>query len=136
MGRLRTLVALGLVLATASFSYAAKGNGKRGKRPLRGTVATVSADNVVVKVKQGKKKGGETTEQTFSLASDTKFEFVTVAKHAKGEKPEKTTSPAVLTDVKPGARVQISLGDGTAIQKVSIIKHARRGKKAAESSGV
>ena len=68
---------------------------------------------MVVKVKQGKKKGSETTEQTFQLGADTKFEFVTVARHAKGEKPEKTIAPAALSDVKPGERVQISAGDGT-----------------------
>lgn len=129
MGRFRTLVALGLVLALASFSYAGKGNGKRGKHRVRGTVATVSTDSMVVKVQQAKKKGGETTDKTFQLGSDTKFEFVTVAKHVKGQKPETTTSPATLSDLKPGERVQISAGKGAAVEKVSILKRRKGGKK-------
>jgi hypothetical protein len=129
MGRFRTLIALGLVLALSGFSFAAKDGGKSGKHPLRGTVSTVSTDSMVVKVQQGKKKGGETTDQTFQLSADTKFEFVTVAKHAKGEKPEKTIAPAALSDVKPGERVQIAKGQGDAVEKVSILKHARGGKK-------
>jgi hypothetical protein len=132
MARFRTLIALGLVLALANFSYAAKGSGKRGKHPLRGTVATVSTDSMVVKVNQGKKKGGETTDQTFQLGADTKFEFVTIAKHAKGEKPEKTTAPASLSDLKPGERVQVSAGEGATVQKVSILKRAKGGKKASD----
>ena len=129
MGRFRTLIAMGLVLALAGSSYASKGGGKGGKHAVRGTVSTVSTDSMVVKVKQGKKKGGETTDQTFQLGADTKFEFVTVARHAKGEKPEITTAPAALSDVKPGERVRISAGDGSAVQTVSILKHARGGKK-------
>jgi hypothetical protein len=132
MGRFRTLVALGLVSALAGSSYASKGGGKGGKHPLRGTVSTVSADSMVVKVKKGKKKDDEATEQTFQLNADTKFEFVTVAKHAKGEKPEKTVTPAALSDVKPGERVQIAAGEGSTVEKVSIVKHARGGKKKSE----
>lgn len=129
MGRFRTLTALGLVLALAGSSYAAKGSGKGGKHAVRGTVSTVSTDSMVVKVKQSKKKGGETTDQTFQLTADTKFEFVTVARHAKGEKSEKTTAPAALSDLKPGERVRISAGEGDAVQTVSILKHASGGKK-------
>ncbi|HEX4142618.1 MAG TPA: hypothetical protein VHY91_03635 [Pirellulales bacterium] len=131
MARIRLLIALGLVLVLAGSSYAGKGSGKR-KHPVRGTVSTVSTDSMVVKVKQGKEKGGETTEETFQLGSDTKFEFLTVARHAKGEKPEITTTPAALSDVKPGERVRISAGSGTAAETVSIVKHARGGKKSAD----
>ena len=126
MGRFRTLIALALVLALVSSSYAGKGNGKGkgGKHGYRGTVEKVETDNVVVKVQKGKKSDGTTYEQTFRLDSDTKYEFVTTKRHAKGEKPEKETSPATLSDLKPGEKVRIAAGEGSAVQKVSIVKHA------------
>ncbi len=133
MRRFQVSVAVGLILVlvgtvlTGSASAAAKGKGK-GNRPVRGTVETVTPESMVVKVQQGKNKGGGTTEQTFKLSTDTKFEFVTIkGKKAKGEKPEMETKPAELSDLKAGERVQVSVKDAI-VEKVSIVQGGR-GKK-------
>jgi hypothetical protein len=135
MRRIQALVAVGLILVlVGSASAAGKGKGKgKGNRPVRGTVESVTPESVVVKVQQGKKGGGEATEKTFQLGPDTKFEFVTIKRAAKGEKPEMETKPASLSDIKAGERVQIT-GGGTAAEKVSIVQGGRKGKKKADGA--
>jgi sRNA-binding protein len=129
MGRFRTLLALALVLALVSSSYAAKGKGKKHSRPVRGTISKVSTDSLVVKVPEGEKKDHKTTDQTFTLGTDTKYEFMTVTRQAKGEKPKIETKTAALSDLKTGDRVRVSKGEGTAAQKVSIIQFVGSRKK-------
>ena len=80
----------------------------------------------------GKKGGGEATEKTFQLGPDTKFEFVTIKRAAKGEKPEMETKPASLSDIKAGERVQITGGGAAAAEKVSIVQGGRKGKNKAD----
>jgi hypothetical protein len=135
MRRIRTLVAVGLILTlvgTVSTGSASAAKGKKGNRPVRGTVASVTPESVVVKVQQGKKNGGEAVEKTFQLNGDTKFEFVTITrKKEKGEKPEMETKPATLSDLKAGERVQITNG-ASAVEKVSIVQGGRKGKNKTE----
>ncbi len=136
MRRPQALVAVGLVLflvgssLVGNASAAGKGKGKGG-HPVRGTVESVSAESVVVKVQAGKKNGGEASSLTFQLNADTTYEFVTIKRQGKGEKPLMETKPASLSDVKTGERVQI-VAPGTAAQKVSIVQGGRRGKNMPE----
>jgi hypothetical protein len=96
-------------------------------------VATVTPESVVVKVQQGKKNGGEAVEKTFQINADTKFEFVTLTRKAKGEKPEMESKPATAGDLKAGERVQITAG-ASAAEKVSIIQGGRKGKNKAAAA--
>jgi methyl coenzyme M reductase subunit C len=129
MGRLRTLVALALVLAMFDCTFAAKGGGRRHAHAQRGTVATVSADSMVVKVRQGKDKNAAPVEKTFQLSGDTQVEFMSMSRKGKGEKPDIKTTPATLSDLKPGEVVRVATGDGSTVKKVSIIQRGKRGKK-------
>ncbi|HTU26377.1 MAG TPA: hypothetical protein VMF30_13310 [Pirellulales bacterium] len=128
MIRLRTLVAVGMVLMLANDSYAAKGAGKRGKHGVGGTVASVSENSLTLKVRKKKKDESEAVEKTFPLNSETKFEFATIKRHGKGEKPDVETSPATAGDLKTGAVVRLTTGEGAVVTKVSIIKHERKDK--------
>ena len=109
--------------ATAS----AKGN-KNVQHAVRGTVESVSGESVVVSVRKGKKQGGETSQKTFQLDSNTRFELVKIKKHAKGEKVEPEIQPATQSDLKTGATVQITEGNPAAT-KVSIMQGGHHGKK-------
>ncbi len=129
MREFQSLIGLGLVLVLTT-TASAKGN-KNVQHAVRGTVESVSTDSVVLNVRQSKKKGGETSQRTFQLKQDTLFEFVTVKKHAKGEKPETESSPANFSDVKPGATVQIAT-EAAAATKVSIMQGKTHGKKKAD----
>ena len=131
MRRFQAFVTVGLVLVFAGSvlvgSASAAGKGK-GNRPVRGTVETVTPESMVVKVQQGKKQGGGTSEKTFKLSADTKFEFVTIkGRKAKGEKPEMETKPASQSDLKAGERVQVTAG-ADAATKVSIVQGGRAKK--------
>ena len=127
MRRFQSMIGLVLVLVLAASASAAKGN-KDVKHAVRGTVETVSPESVVLKVQASKKKGGGISEQTFQLNDTTQFEFVTMKKHAKGEKAEMETKPANLSDLKAGVTVQIA-SQATKATKVSIIQRKARGKK-------
>jgi hypothetical protein len=128
------LMVLGLVLAFASGASAgqkAAKKAKNGAKAVHGVVTAVGKDSVTVKVKQGKKQGGGTTEKTFKLGSATKYETVKVTK-VKGQKPQKETADASLSTLATGNHVQI-VADGETASKVSIVegKKGKAKKKAA-----
>lgn len=115
MKLLLSIVALSLALAlTSSSALAAKGAGKGGKgsKPVKGTVVKVDGTNIVVSAKT---KAGE-NEVTVATDNSTQF--------------ENNGAAGTLADVKPGKRVEITPGSGTA-QKVVIAagKAGKGGKK-------
>jgi len=120
MRLLQTLLVLGLAFVFVGNASAAKGN-KKKQRPIQGVVETVSPESLVVKVKHGKGKGGEMTEQTFQLGANTQYELVTIKRRGKGEKPEFETKPGTLSDLKPGGMVRLVVNANTA-EKVGIVQ--------------
>jgi hypothetical protein len=124
------VLAVALVFASAA-SAGQKGQkkGKKGMHPVRGVVAAVDKDSVTVKIKQGKKKGGGTTEQKFQLNDATKYETVKVTR-VKGQKPQKETSAANFGSLKTGDHVLVA-PRGEVATKVSIVERNKGKKKAA-----
>jgi hypothetical protein len=133
MRTVHVLLVLALALVVAGGASAGQQDaekGKKGMHPVHGVVTAVAKDSITLKVKQGKKKGGGTTEKTFKLSADTKYETVKVTK-VKGQKPQKETAAAAFGDLQTGKRVLI-VPQGEAAAKVSIVERAKgKAKKAA-----
>jgi hypothetical protein len=133
MRLVKVVAVLAVVLVFASVASAgpkaAKKAAKKKMHAVHGVVTAVDKDSVTVKVKQGKKKGGGTTEQKFKLNDATKYETVKVTK-VKGQKPQKDVSGASFGSLKPGDHVRVT-PQGEAASKVSIVERTKGKKKKA-----
>ncbi len=126
------LVVLAVALVFASAASAGQKGQKKAKKkmhPVHGVVTAVDKDSVTVQVKQGKKKGGGTTERKFQLNDATRYETVKVTK-VKGQKPQKEASAASFGSLKKGDRVQVT-PQGEVATKVSIVERTKKNKKKA-----
>jgi hypothetical protein len=126
------VVVLAVALVFASAASAGQKGQKKAKKKMHavhGVVTAVDKDSVTVQVKQGKKKGGGTTEKKFQLNDATKYETMKVTK-VKGQKAQKEAGEASFGSLKKGAHVLLS-PKGEAAAKVSIVERTKKNKKKA-----
>lgn len=134
-------LALALLLGGAISVEAAAGKkgqkGKKGARPVQGTVVSVSKDKdkgtgtLTVQVRAHKKKNqanATPVEKTFKVTDATKFQLTKRVKGAKGQKAQVEQTPGTFANVENGAHVIVQ-ANGDLAGDVKILQGGKKKKK-------
>ncbi len=111
--------------------------GKKGARPIHGTVVSISKDKdkdsgtLTIQVRSHKKKNqanaATPAEQTFKVTDATKFQLTKHIKGQKGQKPQVEQTPATFANVHKGERVIIQV-NGEVAADVKIVQGGKKAK--------